>query len=241
MAITNALASVAVTDLNASVQWYERLFGRPADATPMPEVVEWKVEGGGGLQVYELEQRAGACSATLAVDDFDEQVERLRRSGIDPGHPMLNDRMRVIMTKDPDGNSIALAQARPATSSVNTAAAARAQSQNDASSRRELIRQSLPGEPARDLTLVEVRYPPSAGSPPHLHRHGVMAFVVSGSIASQVGDAPEKTFRAGEVWWEPPGAEHRVSRNVSATDPATLLAIYIAPAGASDADLMKPM
>lgn len=118
---------------------------------------------------------------------------------------------------------------------------ASSKSRTDRSSRREIIRQRLPGEPARDLTLVEVSYPPSTGSPPHLHLHGVMAFVVAGSIASQVGDAPEETYRAGEVWWEPPGAEHRVSRNVSATDQATLLAIYIAPANASEADLMKPL
>jgi quercetin dioxygenase-like cupin family protein len=68
-----------------------------------------------------------------------------------------------------------------------------------------------------------------------------MAFVVAGAIASKVGDGPERTFRAGEAWWEPPGAIHRVSRNASRTEPATLLAIYIAPLGATAADLMKPI
>jgi quercetin dioxygenase-like cupin family protein len=74
-----------------------------------------------------------------------------------------------------------------------------------------------------------------------LHANGVAAFVVSGSIASQVGDGPEQTYRAGEAWWEPAGAVHRVSRNASATEPATLLAIYIAPRAATAADLMKPI
>jgi quercetin dioxygenase-like cupin family protein len=46
-----------------------------------------------------------------------------------------------------------------------------------------------------------------------------------------VGDGPEQTYRAGDAWWEPVGAIHRVSRNASATEPATLLAIYIAPSG----------
>jgi quercetin dioxygenase-like cupin family protein len=110
-----------------------------------------------------------------------------------------------------------------------------------ASARREVIKQALPGERERDLTLVEVTYPPGAGSPPHLHANGVMAFVVSGSITSKVGDAPEQTYRAGDAWWEPPGAVHHVSRNASATEPATLLAIYIAPRGATPADLMKPL
>ena len=104
-----------------------------------------------------------------------------------------------------------------------------------------MIKQELPGEPARDLVLVEVTYAPGAGSPPHLHANGVMAFVVSGTIASKVGDAPEQTFSAGSAWWEPPGAIHRVSRNASSTEPAKLLAIYIAPRGATAADLMRPM
>src|SRR5882762_8735026 len=42
MSIDNALASVAVKDLKAAVAWYEQLFERPADSTPMPEVAEWK-------------------------------------------------------------------------------------------------------------------------------------------------------------------------------------------------------
>jgi quercetin dioxygenase-like cupin family protein len=68
-----------------------------------------------------------------------------------------------------------------------------------------------------------------------------MAFVVSGAIVSKVNDGPEQTFNAGAAWWEPPGAVHRVSRNASATEPATLLAIYIAPKGAAAAELIKPM
>ena len=109
------------------------------------------------------------------------------------------------------------------------------------STRREVIKQRLPGEPQRQLTLVEVVYSPGAGSPPHLHANGVMAFVVSGSVASKVGDAPEHTFHEGEAWWEPPGAVHRVSRNASSSGPAKLLAIYIAPPDASDKDLMQPI
>ena len=107
--------------------------------------------------------------------------------------------------------------------------------------RREVIKQALPGDPPREIILVEVNYPPDTGSPPHQHANGVMAYVVSGSIASKVGDAPEQTYHAGEAWWEPVGAVHRVSRNASSTEPATLLAIYVAPTGATAEQLMKPM
>ena len=109
------------------------------------------------------------------------------------------------------------------------------------STRREVIKQRLPGEPQRHLTLVEIVNPPGAGSPPHVHANGVMAFVVSGSVGSKVGDEPERIFHAGEAWWEPPGAVHRVSRNASSSEPAKLLAIYIAPPEVRDQDLMKPI
>ena len=122
-----------------------------------------------------------------------------------------------------------------------SAAAAQPAPAGDASRRREVIKQRLSGEPERDITLVEVTYPPGTGSLPHMHANGVMAFVVSGTIASKVGDGPEQTFHAGDAWWEPVGAIHRVSRNASSTQTATLLAIYIAPAGATAADLMQPI
>jgi len=107
--------------------------------------------------------------------------------------------------------------------------------------RRDVITQGLPGEPPRELILVEVTYPPGAASPAHLHANGVMAFVVSGAIVSKVGDGPEQTFKTGDAWWEPPGALHRVSRNATSTEPAVLLAIYIAPKGVEEASLMRPI
>jgi quercetin dioxygenase-like cupin family protein len=115
------------------------------------------------------------------------------------------------------------------------------QATSHAPTRRDVISQELPGEPRRDIILIEVTYPPGTGSPPHLHANGVMAFVVSGSIVSKVGKGPEQAFHAGDAWWEPLGAIHRVSRIPSSTEPATLLAIYVAPKSATADDLMKPM
>lgn len=108
-------------------------------------------------------------------------------------------------------------------------------------SRREVTKQHLPGEPPRELTLIEISYPVGTGSPPHIHPNGVMAFVAAGEITSRVGDEPEHTYGVGESWWEQPGAIHHVSRNASAEEPATLLAIYITPAGAAPEDLMQPI
>src|SRR5262245_47732882 len=85
MSILNALASIAVNDLNSALQWYEKVLGRPADSRPMPEVAEWKFERGGWLQVYELPARAGSGSVTLAVSSIDVHITQLNKLGIDTG------------------------------------------------------------------------------------------------------------------------------------------------------------
>jgi catechol 2,3-dioxygenase-like lactoylglutathione lyase family enzyme len=110
MGIQNVLASVAVNDLEAAATWYERLLGAPGNR-PMPEVAEWQFEGGGWLQVYELPERAGKGSFTLAVSSVDEQVERLDAQSVAHGEPMKGSQVNTLMIKDPDGNSIAFAEA----------------------------------------------------------------------------------------------------------------------------------
>jgi predicted enzyme related to lactoylglutathione lyase len=109
MTIANALASVAVRDLEAAAQWYEKLLG--PGSQPMPEVIEWQLERGGGLQVYGAPERAGRTSCTLIVTDIDETARQLHETGIAPdAEPARNDRVDTIMINDPDGNSIAFAR-----------------------------------------------------------------------------------------------------------------------------------
>ncbi|HEX4388948.1 MAG TPA: VOC family protein [Steroidobacteraceae bacterium] len=110
MSIQNALASIAVSDLRAAQRWYEKLLEKPA-SLPMPEVAEWHFERGGGLQIYELPERAGSGSLTLAVDDLDGHVRRLERLNIDTHQRTEDARVRTVMIRDLDGNHIALAQA----------------------------------------------------------------------------------------------------------------------------------
>jgi len=43
---------------------------------------------------------------------------------------------------------------------------------------------------------------------------------------------PARIYKAGEDFFEPPGSEHLVSENASATEPASLLAIFVADDGA---------
>ena len=111
MSIDNVLASVAVKDLSVASEWYEQLFGRPADSTPMPEVAEWRFKRGGWLQIYELPERAGKGSFTLAVSDIDQAIERAQELGIDTTQTSTGPMVKTLMITDPDGNHIAFAEA----------------------------------------------------------------------------------------------------------------------------------
>lgn len=111
MLIKNALASVAVQDLDLAIKWYERLFDKPTDSRPMSEVAEWKFERGGWLQVYQLPERAGCGSFTLAVNSIEELAAHLGKLGINTGETSSSGKVKTLMITDPDGNHIAFAEA----------------------------------------------------------------------------------------------------------------------------------
>jgi quercetin dioxygenase-like cupin family protein len=56
--------------------------------------------------------------------------------------------------------------------------------------------------------------------------------VLAGEIRSKVNEGPTRVYKAGESWLEPPGASHSISENASTTEPARLLAVFVAESGA---------
>jgi quercetin dioxygenase-like cupin family protein len=91
----------------------------------------------------------------------------------------------------------------------------------------------IPNVPGKRLTSLIVDYAPGAKSTPHRHARSafIYAYVLAGEVRSQVDDEPVRIYRAGEGWFESPGAHHRVSANASDTEPARLLAVFIADVG----------
>src|SRR5918992_2550576 len=90
----------------------------------------------------------------------------------------------------------------------------------------------IPNLPGKRLVSHVVDYPPGASSAPHRHARSafIYAYVLSGEIRSQVDGEAARVYRAGEAWFENPGAYHRVSANASDTAPARLLAVLIVDA-----------
>ena len=92
----------------------------------------------------------------------------------------------------------------------------------------------IPNAEGKSMVAVVVTYPPGGKSPSHHHARSafIYAYVLSGAIRSQVDDGPAKVYHVGESFFEPPGSEHLISENASTTEPASLLAIFVAPEGA---------
>jgi quercetin dioxygenase-like cupin family protein len=100
--------------------------------------------------------------------------------------------------------------------------------------KRDLPNVSLEGW---EITVNHVDYPPGRVGQPHQHRGFLFAYVLEGSVVAQVigeGVSDEvRTYRVGEMFYEPIGSTHQVSRNASDTQPARLLAINLARKEAS--------
>jgi quercetin dioxygenase-like cupin family protein len=90
----------------------------------------------------------------------------------------------------------------------------------------------LPNVAGKRVTVIRVDYGPGGFTPPHRHSGSVTAYITKGEIRSQLGGGPLETFTVGQSFFEPPGATHIVSANASATEPAELIAIFVADEGA---------
>ena len=82
-----------------------------------------------------------------------------------------------------------------------------------------------------EVTMSHVNYAPGRVGQPHQHQGFLFAYVLEGEVVAQVlgaGVSDEvKTYKPGEVFYEPMGSTHQVSKNASATKPAKLLAINL--------------
>lgn len=96
-----------------------------------------------------------------------------------------------------------------------------------------LMRQSLADMTGKVATVLTVDYAPGAVSDAHVHPGSVFAYVLEGSVVSQVGDEKPMTYTKGQIWYEQPKNPHLVSKNASQTEPAKLLVFLLSQEGES--------
>ncbi len=85
-----------------------------------------------------------------------------------------------------------------------------------------------------EVTVSYVDYAPGRVGAAHRHPGFVLAYVLEGAVIAKIsGQGEEKTYTAGQMLYEQPGATHEVSKNASQTQPARLLAMIFAKKGST--------
>lgn len=112
-------------------------------------------------------------------------------------------------------------------------AASAAAGQPTQSTLTEVFRHDLPNLTMEgwEVNVNWVDYPPGRVGARHRHPGFTLVYVLEGAIVAKVTDQPEQTFKAGQMFYEPPGSIHEVSKNASQTDRARLLAMNFMPKG----------
>jgi quercetin dioxygenase-like cupin family protein len=82
-----------------------------------------------------------------------------------------------------------------------------------------------------EVNVNWVDYPPGRVGSAHRHPGFTLAYVLQGAVVAKVTGQEERTYKVGEMFMEPPGSVHEVSRNASQTEPARLLALNFAKKG----------
>ena len=105
---------------------------------------------------------------------------------------------------------------------------------------RPLSCEPLPNLPGKSVTTALVDFPPGAYTGPHRHPGSVTAYVLSGTIRSQMAGGPAVDYHAGQVWFEAPRALHLFAENASTDKPAQLLVTFVADANCGPLVIPEP-
>ena len=95
-----------------------------------------------------------------------------------------------------------------------------------------LMTKTLPDVPGKEGLIETVLLSPGEVVPAHQHNADVFAYVLEGSIITQLKGGKPQTVHTGEVFYESPTDIHVDSRNASKTQPAKLLVFFVKKIGA---------
>ena len=97
---------------------------------------------------------------------------------------------------------------------------------------RSLMSKDLAGDPARELSMITIDYPPGNVDPVHAHHAQALVYVLEGTIVMQVRGGTPVTLVPGQTFYEGPDDVHIVGRNASQTAPAKFLVFLVKDKGA---------
>ena len=102
---------------------------------------------------------------------------------------------------------------------------------------RSLMSRDLAGDPAKELLMIAVEYPPGNVDPVHTHHAQALVYVLEGTIVMQVKGGTPVTLVPGQTFYEGPDDVHVIGRNASQTAPARFLVFLVKD---KDAPILVP-
>ena len=127
------------------------------------------------------------------------------------------------------GSYLAVAAAAAIASAVGSASLGRSQAQPAPAAPKQLLTQPLPDLPGREVRITLLDRAPGAASPPHRHPgHHTFGYVIEGAYEFAINGEPPRLLKAGDVFYEPPGALHSTSRNPSKDQNTKILVFMVA-------------
>jgi catechol 2,3-dioxygenase-like lactoylglutathione lyase family enzyme len=111
MSIEYVFAGLSVSRLDAAIDWYARLLGRPPDILPNEREAMWQLAATASVYLVADESRAGLGRLTVFVGDLDQELAAIAGRGIAFGEiETAAGLFRKTVITDPDGNEIQLGQ-----------------------------------------------------------------------------------------------------------------------------------
>lgn len=133
------------------------------------------------------------------------------------------------MRRGSTASYIAVAAIAAIVSAVVSANVGRPQAQPAPARPNQLLTQPLADLPGREARITLLDRAPGASSRPHRHPgHHTFGYVIEGSYEFAINGEAPRLLKAGDVFYEPPGALHSTSRNPSSDKPAKILVFMVA-------------
>src|SRR6516164_4465802 len=83
-----------------------------------------------------------------------------------------------------------------------------------------------------EVNVSTIMMAPGSVSTAHRHPGFVLVYVLEGDVVTKISGQDQRTYSAGQMFYEQPGSTHEVSSNASMTKQARILAMIFAKKGA---------
>jgi quercetin dioxygenase-like cupin family protein len=93
----------------------------------------------------------------------------------------------------------------------------------------QILSQPLSDVPGREVRMSLIDRAPASASPPHRHPgHHTFGYVIEGTYEFAIDRQAPRLLKAGDTFYEPPGAIHSTSRNPSTDQRVKILVFMVA-------------